>query len=95
MGFVKLRIHGKAISVHKAAINPDFASRTVLVTDTWDYVDLWLKRRQKEQALFYWQQARDFYVASSQLPKTSSPLDRILLLFECGKDPPDCEWHKV
>lgn len=85
MGFVKLRIHGKAISVHKAAINPDFASRTVLVTDTWDYVDLWLKRRQKEQALFYWQQARDFYVASSQLPKTSSPLTAYYCFLNAAK----------
>lgn len=74
MGFVKIYIHGKAISVHKAAINPDFTSRTVLVTDTWDYVNLWLKRSQKEEASFYWQQARDFYQASQQLSKTSSPL---------------------
>ncbi len=75
MGFTAIRIKGKHISVHKSAINPDFTSRTVLVTDTWDYVDLWLKRRQRTDAVFYWEQARDFYLASKQLPKTSSPLN--------------------
>lgn len=74
MGFTEIRINGKPISVHKATINPDFTGRTVLVTDTWDYVELWLKRNKKDEALFYWEQAREFFLASRQLPKTSSPL---------------------
>ncbi|MEZ5557989.1 MAG: YaaC family protein [Pseudomonadales bacterium] len=56
-------------------MQPNFASKTVLVTDTWDYVAMWLKRNKKGgDAYFYWQQAKSFFDASSSLPKESSPL---------------------
>ncbi len=74
MAFLSIRIRGKPVSVHKASVNPDFTGRTVLVTDTWDYVEMWLKRHRMEKALFYWEQARHFFLASMQLPKISSPL---------------------
>ena len=74
MPFLPIRIKGKPVSVHKAAVNPDFTGRTVLVTDTWDYVAMWLKRHKMEKALFYWEQAQHFFLASMRLPKISSPL---------------------
>ncbi|MFC2284260.1 MAG: YaaC family protein [Corynebacterium matruchotii] len=46
----------------------------VLATDSWNFVDLWLKRNSENKAQFYWQQAQNFYNASLNLPKTSSPL---------------------
>ena len=74
MGFSPIVYKAKPLGLHKATIEPDFASKTVLVTDTWEYVDMWLKRHKRHEALFYWEQAKSFFDASNQLPKTSSPL---------------------
>lgn len=65
---------GKNLSLHKAVSSPHFNEKTVLVTSTWDYVDLWLKRARKHDARFFWGQARSFYEATQNLPKTSAPL---------------------
>jgi hypothetical protein len=72
--FENIVYKGKDLTVHKAVTAPDFGGKTVLVTDTWDYVDLWLRRSGKPTARFYWQQARSFYEATHELPKTASPL---------------------
>jgi hypothetical protein len=66
--------NGKHLTLHKAVSSPHFNEKTVLVTSTWDYVDLWLKRARKHDARFYWSQARSFYEATQNLPKTSAPL---------------------
>lgn len=63
----------RILRVHKST-NPDIDTPSVLVTDTWDYVDLYLKYKKKELARFYWKQARSFYKASLALPKEASPL---------------------
>lgn len=60
--------------MHKAVKSPEFSARTVLATDPWSYVELWLKRQGNKDAMFYWQQAKAFNDASRQLPPTSSPL---------------------
>lgn len=64
----------RRLGLHKAAVHSDFRSKTVLVEDTWEYVTMWLKRKQEERALFYWQQAQQFSHATRQLPNTSAPL---------------------
>jgi uncharacterized protein (UPF0332 family) len=74
LSFAPITYGGKPISVHKAIMNPEFNKKTVLVGDTWDYVEMWLKRNHKKEALHYWNQARCFSKASLQLDKTSSPL---------------------
>ncbi len=74
MPFINVEYKGKGLSIHKAITQPEFGGKTVLVTDTWDYVDLWLRRSGKETSRFYWQQARSFYEATRELPKTASPL---------------------
>lgn len=74
MSFAPITYKGKLLSLHKAIVAPDFASKTVLVGDTWEYDEMWLKRKKHRDALFYWEQARSFFDASTQLPKTSSPL---------------------
>jgi len=75
MGFKSLIVNGKQLPVHKARMNPDFTSRTVLAEDTWEYVEMWLKRNSKQRdALVYWNQAQEFYKAAKLLPKTASPL---------------------
>ncbi|MBS4040983.1 MAG: hypothetical protein KGZ81_10350 [Flavobacteriales bacterium] len=81
-----IQLNGRPILVHKACVNPDFNEKTVLVEDTWTYVDMWLKRQHaNSDAKFYWQQAQDFYSATKQLPKTSSPLTAYYCILNAAK----------
>lgn len=70
----ELVIKGKPVGLHKAIKTPDFYSKTVIVHDHWDYVEMFLKRNKLTVAAFYWIQAKEFYNASLDLPNTSSPL---------------------
>lgn len=70
----EILLNSKVIQTHKATINPDFNKKSILVDNPWEYVELWIKRHNNNNALFYWQQANGFYEATKQLPKTSSPL---------------------
>lgn len=70
----KLLIKSKPVYIHKSCIKPNFNQKSILVENPWEYVELWIKRHSSESALFYWQQAKGFYQATKQLPKTSSPL---------------------
>jgi hypothetical protein len=74
LAFREIQHNGKPLMVHKAVVEPHFNEKTVLVTSTWDYVSLWLRRNHKNDALFFWEQARHFHHATTDLPKTSSPL---------------------
>lgn len=70
----KLRIEGKSIGLHGCVINPDFRSQRVLCSDPGDFVSLWLKKQHKPDALFYWDQAKQFFHASKSLHDLSAPL---------------------
>lgn len=78
MAFKPIKVNGRALHVQKCIVEPDFGTRTILVDDKWDYVEMWLKRagvrKRNSQALLFWRQAHAFYEASKVLPKTSSPL---------------------
>ena len=72
----QLKLGTRSVQLHKASVSPDFASKTVLVGNAWDYVSMWLKRQGQRttQELFYWDQARQFFEATKSLPNTSAPL---------------------
>jgi hypothetical protein len=55
------------------------------VEDQWDYVEMWLKRNNKNAALFFWRQAEDFANASRDMPNTSSPLTRYYSAMNAAK----------
>ena len=76
---IKHTYNGKYLKLHKAYKTPSWGKDTVLVTDTWDYVSLWLKRENKPEAQFYWEQAKSFFEATQSLPKTSAPLTTVFL----------------
>ncbi len=71
-----LRINGRDAGPHKATVHPTLGARTVLTNSHWEYVALWLRREQKDQALFYWQQAQIFAHAAEGMPVSSAPLLR-------------------
>jgi len=74
MKYTSVVYKGKPLSLHKAAVDPDFGSRPVATSDKLKYVEMWLCREKKTDAVHYWKQARQLYEASKHLPKTSSPL---------------------
>lgn len=74
MVFEPIRIKQKILEPHKAVHGAEFGRKTVLASDPFDYVDLWLRREHKVEALYYWRQAKSFFYAASDLPIESSPL---------------------
>ena len=86
MGFKTIEYRGRPLKIHKARLAPDFGSKTVLVTDTWDYIDLWLKRKKFSRARFFWDQAHQFFSATKLLPKESSPLTAYYCMLNAVKE---------
>lgn len=70
----KIKVGTKSVGLSKATHGAQFQMRTVLTLEPFDYVDLWLRRQHKDEALFYWRQARDFHRAAQGLPMESAPL---------------------
>lgn len=62
------------MSIKKSKIFVDLASKTVLTDSTWEYVKIYLKSKNKISALFYWEQAYNFYEATKSLTLVSKPL---------------------
>jgi len=72
-----VKVKGKEILLRKAYKEPKFHHKTVLTHDTWRYVDIFLKgmrNKEGDKARKYWEQARQFYIASKQLKEYASPL---------------------
>jgi hypothetical protein len=85
MGFKTIVINGKEANIHSAISNPEFGGLTVLSNDPWDYVALWLSRKQQKQAGIYWNQSREFYKASIELSSVSSPLTSYYCILNATK----------
>jgi hypothetical protein len=71
---VPVRVSNRDLKPHKAALQPVVDARTVLTNSPWDFVALWLKREEKDDALLYWNQARSFADAGRGMPIQSAPL---------------------
>src|SRR4030042_5990422 len=71
---VPIKLKGRLLRPHKAIVGPLLSSRTVLTRSPWEFVGLWLKKENQSNALFYWDQAREFHHASLGLRTQSAPL---------------------
>lgn len=85
MAFREINYNSKPLTIHKAIVGPHFNEKTVLVTSTWDYVALWLRRQHQDRASFFWEQARHFFDATAALPKTSAPLTAYYCFLNASK----------
>jgi hypothetical protein len=65
---------GKILTPHKAILSAQFDARTVLTESPWEFVSLWLKRKQQDNALVLWNQAREFHQVSLGLSLQCAPL---------------------
>lgn len=75
----------KRIHPHKAYVAPIFNEPTILVQDHFDYVSLWLKRNRNRHAELYWNQARNFYKATEEIPRESKPLTAYYCMMNAAK----------
>lgn len=85
MAVEKLLIAGKPVRLHGSLIATDYRQSRVLCSDPWEFVGLWLKRNHKSDALFYWEQAQQFYKATKVLPELSSPLTSYYCFLNASK----------
>ena len=69
-----IKFQKKEICLRKPKINASLSSKTVLTDSTWEYVEIFLKSSNNNEALFYWEQARNFYEATKTLSIVSKPL---------------------
>ncbi|MEL0637023.1 hypothetical protein V6259_09630 [Marinomonas sp. TI.3.20] len=63
------------VRVYRPLISPKLDSKVILTDSTWQFVEIYLKRNcTNSDAVFYWQQAKNFYEATKQLDLISKPL---------------------
>ena len=77
MSIKHLEVNSKTVRLMKPVTGADYSGKTVLTNSAWEYVELWLMRQsgsRAKRALFYWEQAKNFYSASEDLPIESRPL---------------------
>ena len=64
---------------------PDFDAPTVLVADMFDYVGLWLIRYSNAKAQLLWEQSRNFYSASINMPSESKAITSYYCILNASK----------
>lgn len=75
-----VKYNNKPLTLKTSIRSPKLTGRTVIVSDRWEYVRFYLKNIKRgrksdaERALFFWNQAEEFYKSSKDLSLTSSPL---------------------
>jgi len=85
MGKIPIKFKSRHLKIHKSYKSPDLNSKTVLSADTWEYVEMWLKRENEQKALFFWRQSKSFFEATLKLPKTSAPLTAYYCFLNAAK----------
>jgi len=86
--FTDLCLSNKPCELMKPIRTPKYGSRTVLTDSSWEYVALYLKRHSTKgasDALFYWEQAHSFYLASQTLPDSARPLTSYYCILNASK----------
>lgn len=86
----QLKIGVWPVCAYHAQINPELKSKTILTDSTWEYVEIYLKQKsdgsiKHKNAIFYWQQARNFYKATKSLDNNSKPLTTYYCFLNASK----------
>lgn len=74
MGYKQIKIGTRNVWMHKAIRHTNFEAESVLSNDPWLFVELWLKREKKSDALAFWLQARRFADSAKSLTVEAAPL---------------------
>lgn len=97
MTYEDIRFQLRRLYPHSAVLRPRFATGSILAADPWAFARIQLVQSGPSNAPFYWDQAKEFFLASQQLSVISSPLTSYYsvmnatkaLLLACGKGEPD------
>ncbi|MFC7679936.1 YaaC family protein [Paenibacillus sp. GCM10028914] len=81
----EIKTSKSTISIRKAYISPEFTNKTVLTDSTWRYVEILLKSKSNKEALNYWKQAENFFLATQNLDIISKPLTSYYCLLNATK----------
>ena len=86
-----------SIRIRKPVTNPDLSSHVVLTDDVFSYVDFFFKTNKRrgmekkagttinQRRSFYWEQAKNFYIAAKSLPIESAPLPMYYCMLNAAK----------
>ena len=70
--FQDITLHSKIVRPKKAIISSIFDSKNILVNDSWNYVDMWLKKNGQKEAPPQWGNDRSLFVWSLALENCGS-----------------------
>ena len=70
----EIKIGTRHIGMRKSVRYTNFEAESVLCNDPWLFVELWLKRNKKKEALAFWLQARRFSETVSNMSVEAAPL---------------------
>ena len=85
MSKTEIKTLGKVLRLRKSVVAPDIFAEAVLISDPWEFVDLWLSREQLLEARSYWRQSREFSEASKHLSNLSTPLTAYYAMLNATK----------
>ena len=80
-----VKIKGRYIVVRKPKIVANLPSKVVLTDSTWQFVEIYLRSEKQDDALFYWEQAKNFYEATKSLSLVSKPLTAYYCFLNAAK----------
>ena len=86
--FKEIYTKGKPCNLMKPTRAPKYGNKTILTNSSWEYVALFLQRQSTpgaSDALFYWNQAHSFYLASLALPDDARPLTSYYCILNAAK----------
>jgi len=80
------------LRIYRPQVSPNLESKVILTDSTWQFVEIYLKRNcPKSDAVFYWQQARNFYQATLLLDLISKPLTTYYCFLNATKALLECK----
>tara|TARA_R100001460_G_scaffold72310_1_gene113065 strand:- start:125 stop:1261 length:1137 start_codon:yes stop_codon:yes gene_type:complete len=69
-----VKVKNRELIVRKPKVVADLPSKVVLTDSTWQFVEIYLRSQGQNEALFFWDQARNFYESTRTLSLVSKPL---------------------
>ncbi|TVL47444.1 YaaC family protein [Shewanella algae] len=80
------------LRIYRPSISPSLESKVILTDSTWQYVEIFLKKNcDSSDAVFYWQQAKNFYEATKHLDLVSKPLTTYYCFLNATKALLECK----
>ena len=74
MATIDLLFRQKSVLLHKAHRDPNVGAPSILVSDPWAYVEMFLRRQGSTRQLAFWRQSQAFFRAADAMPNEAAPL---------------------